>query len=179
MLLVALGLVVGAVGPARSLPDSLLRALDSNEVTVYSLAIRDVIDALTPSTAAGPLKIALDPNIHRGTTFDPDFPWGMHLDGPSLRALIRKAGIHRLCEPLENRTCRGSIRGMVLRLPQVSFVTPDSARVTILVTAARAEHDNTIMVAQEPRYFAYHLVRVLGRWHVAWRRRNLSSWPTT
>src|SRR5258706_10722869 len=102
MVALPLLLLGSLVATKASAQDSLLHRLTPNELKLYALTIRDVIASLTPRDAAGPFEIALDPNIRRETTPPSDMPWAAHLDGPSLRILIRDAGIHRLCEPLPN-----------------------------------------------------------------------------
>jgi hypothetical protein len=175
MIIHIIAFAVSLVAPKTAVRDSLLRSLTASELDLYVLTLRDAIASLTPRTADGPLKIALDPNIRKGTEPPIDHPWAQHLDSTSLRAVLR-AGIHRLCEPLDGNTCRGEIRGMVLRLPEITFHNQDSARVVLLLTAARSEHDNSLVLG-EVRYFVYEVSRHRGKWAIQWGRRGLPNLP--
>ena len=176
MIVQVIAFAVALVAPKTAVRDSLLRSLTPSELNLYVRALRDAIASLTPQNADGPLKIALDPNIRKGTEPPAYQPWAQHLDSTSLRAVLKRAGIHRLCEPLDGNSCRGEIRGMVLRLPEIAFHNQDSARVVLLVTAARAEHDNSVLLG-DVRYFVYEVSRHGGKWAIQWGRRGLPNLP--
>lgn len=143
-----------------------LRTLSPDELTIYTLAIRAVNALLREAAGGTPIHLALDPYVRK----DASYPLGpavngTHLSPVSLRAVADSAHLERLCEPLDNYTCRGSLRGMVLRLPEIRFYRPDSAEVTLLITPARAEVDNTWIAGDGGfRSYVFVLARRRGTW---------------
>lgn len=178
MIQAALTVAMLSLAAVPRAPDT-ARTLSPDELELYTVTIRDPLRLLAPVPPASKTSVSLDPYIRpelsppRGNQ-----PLsGTRLAPQSLNALTRATRIFQICEPAPDSSCRGQIRGMVLRLPEVRVLAPDSAQVVLLVTTARAEFDNTVVVPFA-RYYAYDLSREGGRWSIRHARRGLPSWRT-
>jgi hypothetical protein len=162
---------------SQALPvrDSLLHTLTTDELKLYSLTVRDVVSSTPARLLSGQTAIALDPILRRAIG-SPANPWsGVHLAIPSLGALLQASGLRRFCEPADYNACRGSIRGLVLRLQLLCPPLADSVQIVLTLTTARAERDNTALMPQA-RYYVYDLVRQNGAWRLRHARRDLAAW---
>lgn len=155
------------------------RVLSGDELAVYTVTIRDFALSVVPTPPETRVNFALDPfeypdpsTAARGGA-PKSFP---RLSDSSVRALTRAAGILEVCEPGPDASCRGSVRGAVLRLSGIRFASPDSAELILTRTSARSEFDNTAM-APEVRYYGYALARQDGRWKIRRARRGLPGLP--
>jgi hypothetical protein len=150
-----------------------------DEPAIYSVVLTDVVRSLALEIGVADRGVALDPYARslqelqgwsRGDSTN-------RLSAGVLAALRPSLGQLLICEPIEGQACRGSTRGRVVRVSTITRSHPDSAKVVVQVTYARAERDYSVIVSR-PLYYSYELIHSADGWRIG-RAERASFDPRT
>ena len=167
-----------ALAPTGRITDS-VRTLTAEELALYRLAVRDLVSA-SSTAAAGVTSLVLDPTVYAAPPVGAQAVplHAMPLADATLVAVLRETGIDRACGPVVQDACEGRGGRFVLRLSEIRRFSPDSVRVVLRLSGARAAADPTPPVPLT-WYYVYDIVHAGTEWTIRSARRGLRSLGAT
>jgi hypothetical protein len=144
----------------------------ADQAAIYALVLRDVAQSVTlpvirPARVPALVPYAVPPE--QLGTWEPG-PGVETIPDSVLRILRRDLNDLMLCRPAPDQACRDGVRGGVLRITSLPAPLADTVEVLAVLTQARAEHDNTVLIPRPLRY-RYVLVRDRSGWRIGMAER--------